>query len=81
MYDERRNGLVIAAIGLVAAILFRKPGPMAVIAAAGVTAVIWGLIQAVSSQRTITTLNEHLDELTRERRRLTEELEQEEEDG
>ena len=63
VYDERRNGLVMAGIGAVVAILFRKPGPLLILATAGVTAVVWGIIQAVGAQRTIGTLNEHIDEL------------------
>lgn len=75
VYDERRNGLVMAGIGAVVAILFRKPGPLLILATAGVTAVVWGIIQAVGAQRTIGTLNEHIDELKAEQRRLESELE------
>lgn len=74
VYDERRNGLVMAGIGAVVAILFRKPGPLLILATAGVTAVVWGIVQAVGAQRTIGTLNEHIDELNKEERRLAEEL-------
>ena len=75
VYDERRNGLVMAGVGAVVAILFRKPGPLLILATAGVTAVVWGIIQAVGAQRTIGTLNEHIDELKAEQRRLESELE------
>ena len=75
VYDERRNGLGMAGIGAVVAILFRKPGPLLILATAGVTAVMWGIIQAVGAQRTIGTLNEHIDELKAEQRRLESELE------
>ena len=59
----------------VVAILFRKPGPLLILATAGVTAVVWGIIQAVGAQRTIGTLNEHIDELKAKQRRLESELE------
>ena len=65
----------MAGIGAVVAILFRKPGPLLILATAGVTAVMWGIIQAVGAQRTIGTLNEHIDELKAEQRRLESELE------
>ena len=75
VYDERRNGLVMAGIGAVVAILFRKPGPLLILATAGITAVVWGVVQAVGAQRTIATLNEHITELRAEQRRLEGELE------
>ncbi|RDB59660.1 molecular chaperone DnaJ [Gordonibacter sp. 28C] len=75
VYDERRNGLAMAGIGAVVAILFRKPGPLLILATAGITAVVWGVIQAVGAQRTLSTLSEHIDELNAERRRLESELE------
>ena len=65
----------MAGIGAVVAILFRKPGPLLILATAGVTAVMWGIIQAGGAQRTIGTLNEHIDELKAEQRRLESELE------
>ena len=70
LLDERRNGAVMAAIGAVLALLTaRRPfGILGVIAAAASAAPVWGIVQVVSSQRNLTTLNEHLDELTRQRR-------------
>ena len=70
LLDERRNGAVMAAIGAVLALLTaRRPfGILGVIAAAASAATVWGIVQVVSSQRNLTTLNEHLDELTRQRR-------------
>ena len=70
LLDERRNGAVMAAIGAVLALLTaRRPfGILGVIAAAASAATVWGVVQVVSSQRNLTTLNDHLDELTRQRK-------------
>lgn len=75
--DERRNGMVMAGIGAVAALLtFRRPfGLFGLIAAAGTAAVVWGIVQVVSATKTVDTLNEHLRKLNAEKRRLTAELE------
>lgn len=72
--DERRNGIVMAAVGaIVALVCWRRPfGLFGVIAAIGTTAAVWGLVQIASAQRTIATLDEHLDELAAEKRRLLE---------
>lgn len=75
VYDERQNGLKMAGIGLVVAILFRKPGPLLILITVGMTAVVWGVIQVVSAQRTITILDNHIKELKIEQRRLEKELE------
>ncbi len=74
VYDERRSSLVMAFIGAVAAIIFRKPGPLLIVATAGITAVVWGIVQAVGAQRTIATLGEHIAELNAEQRKLAQEL-------
>lgn len=68
--DERRNGLVMAGIGAVAALFtIRRPfGIMGVIAAMAVPAAIWGVVQAIGAQRNLNTLNEHLAQLTEERK-------------
>lgn len=68
--DERRNGLVMAAIGAVAALFtVRKPfGIMGFIAAMAVPATIWGVVQVISAQRNLNTLNEHIGQLTEERK-------------
>lgn len=77
--DERRNGIAMTAIGgLVALLTGRKPfGLFGVVAAVASAAAVWGIVQIVSSQRTITTLNEHIAELNKEERRLAEELDDE----
>ena len=66
VYDERRNGLGMAAIG-----------GFGVVAAIAGTAAIWGIVQVVSSQRSINTLTEHIDELNREERKIAQESEEE----
>lgn len=68
--DERRNGLAMAGIGAVAAFFtIRRPfGIFGFIAAMAVPAVIWGVVQAISAQRNLNTLNEHLAKLTEERK-------------
>ncbi len=68
--DERRNGLAMAGIGAVAAFFtLRRPfGIFGFIAAMAVPAAIWGVVQAISAQRNLNTLNEHLAKLTEERK-------------
>lgn len=72
-YDERRNGIALAVIGGAIALLTarRAFGILGFLAAASSAAAVWGIVQIVSSQRTINTLNEHIDELSAEQRRLT----------
>lgn len=80
VYDERRNGIAMAAIGGIVALLTgRRPfGLFGVVAAIASAAAVWGIVQVVSAQRTISTLDEHINELNAEQRRLTQELEDEE---
>lgn len=68
--DERRNGLAMAGVGAVAAFFtIRRPfGIFGFIAAMAVPAAIWGVVQAISAQRNLNTLNEHLAKLTEERK-------------
>lgn len=68
--DERRNGLAMAGVGAVAAFFtIRRPfGVFGFIAAMAVPAAIWGVVQAISAQRNLNTLNEHLAKLTEERK-------------
>lgn len=78
VYDERRNGIAMTAIGAIVALLAgRRPfGILGIVAAIASAAAVWGIVQIVSSQRTISTLNEHIDELNEEERRLGEELDE-----
>lgn len=80
VYDERRNGIAMAAIGGIVALLTgRRPfGLFGIVAAIASAAAVWGIVQVVSAQRTISTLDEHINELNAEQRRLTQELENEE---
>ncbi len=75
--DERRNGMIMAGIGAVAALLtFRRPfGLFGLVAAAGTAALVWGIVQTVSAGKTVDTLNEHLRKLGAEKKKLTAELE------
>ena len=77
--DERRNGIGMAVIGaLVALLAGRRPfGLFGVVAAIGSAAAVWGIVQVVSSQRSITTLTEHINELNKEERRIAREMEKE----
>lgn len=67
--DERRNGIIMAAIGGVATLLtIRRPfGIFGAIAAVASAATVWGVIKVWSSQQSINTLDKHLAELKRER--------------
>ena len=81
-YDERRNGLGMAIVGgIVALVAGRRPaGLLAAVAGVAAAAAAWGVVQVVSSQRTINTLDEHIKDLKRQQRRLAEQLEAEEEE-
>lgn len=70
--DERRNGGIALVAGAIVAFVFgRRPwGLYGAIAAIGVTLAIWGIARLASSQRTIATIDEHLDRLSKEKARL-----------
>jgi len=71
--DERRNGILMAGIGGIAAIIFRWRIPA--LLAIATTAVVWGIIQIISAQANMNKLDEHLRKLNKEQRRLAQELE------
>ena len=77
--DERRNGLTMAVIGgIIALLCARRPfGLFGVIAAIASTAAVWGVVQVVSSHESITTLNQHISELNEEERKIAQEDEEE----
>lgn len=77
--DERRNGIALAVIGgIVALVTGRRPfGVLGVVAAIASAATVWGIVQFVSSQRTIGTLDEHLERLNQEARRIADQLNEE----
>lgn len=79
-FDERRNGIAMTVVGgLVALLTGRKPfGLFGIVAAISSAAAVWGIVQIISSQRTITLLNGHIADLNKEERRLVEELDDEE---
>ncbi len=79
VYEERKNGLVMAVIGgLVALFCARRPfGLFGVIAAIASTAAVWGIVQVVSSQKSLTTLNDHISALNKEERKIAQEDEEE----
>ena len=57
----------------------RRPvGILGIVAAIATTAAVCGIVQVVSSQRTIATLDEHIAALNKEERRLSQELDDEE---
>lgn len=76
VYDERRNGIAMTVIGgLVALLTGRRPfGLLGIVAAIASAAAVWGIVQIVSAQRTINTLDEHINELNDEERKLAEAL-------
>ena len=76
--DERRNGMIMAAIGAVVALFtIRRPmGLFGFVAAAATTAPGWGVVQVVSANRTLDTLNAHLRKLNQEKKLLLAELDE-----
>lgn len=73
--DERRSGLAMTAIGALLALVFgRKLGVMAVVASIGVAAAVWGVVKTVNAHKTASLLNEHLDELAKEKKQLMAQL-------
>ena len=77
-YDERRNGCIMTGIGVLVALFFgRKPSPVfMLIATLAGTAALWGITQVISATRTINTLNEHVRKLTKEKKKLQQQLEE-----
>lgn len=76
--DDRRNGTVMAALGaLVAFFTVRRPyGLLGLVAAVSSAAFVWGVVQVISSSKSIATLNGHLKKLNAEKKKLTAELEE-----
>lgn len=77
--DERRNGIGMAVVGAIVALLAgRRPfGLFGVVAAIASAAAVWGIVQVVSSQRSINTLTDHINDLNKEERRIAREMEKE----
>ena len=69
--DERRNGLIMLVAGAVVAFALRRIPAIAAIASA---AAVWGVVQVISSQRTISTINENLAEIKKEKEAIEKEM-------
>lgn len=75
--DERRNGMIMAGVGAVVAfVTIRRPfGLLGLVAAIASTACVWGIVQVISANKTLDTLNDHLRKLNVEKKKLIAELE------
>ena len=75
--DERRNGLIMVGLGgIVALFASRRPfGLFGVVAAIATAAAVWGIVQVISAVSRLSSLDEHLEKLTAEQKKLTRELE------
>lgn len=69
--DERRNGVVMLVAGGLIAFALRRLVPVASIASA---VAVWGVVQVISSQRTVDTIDEHLARLKKEQSELESQL-------
>ena len=75
--DERKSGVAMLVVGGLVALAFgRKLGLLAIVASIGVAAAVWGVVKVVNAQKTVSILNEHLDELAKEKKRLMAQLEE-----
>lgn len=74
--DERRNGMLMAGIGAIVALLTgRRPfGLFGIVAAIASAATVWGIVSIVSAQRQLSNLDSHIQELNAEQRRISDEL-------
>lgn len=73
LLDSRRNGLTMLVIGALIAIFMRRIVWLAGIAG---TAAVWGLIEVVSTTQNINSLSDRLDELTKEKKKILQEIEE-----
>lgn len=73
LLDSRRNGLTMLVVGALIAIFMRRIVWLAGIAG---TAAVWGLIEVVSTTQNINSLSDKLDELTKEKKRILQEIEE-----
>ncbi len=62
--DQRKNALVMLIVGIISIVLMRR---YPLVIGLGSASVIWGIVEVVSSQKTITTIDEHLENLEREK--------------
>lgn len=70
--DERRNALTMIVVGALVSFFLRRIVWVAGIAGA---ATVWGIVQLVSSLKTLETLDEHIEDLKKEQKKLEEQLE------
>lgn len=69
--DERRNGVIMLVAGGLVAFVLRRLVPVASIASA---VAVWGVVQVISSQKTVDTIDEHLARLKKEQSELESQL-------
>ena len=76
--DERKNAMIMAAIGAVVALFtIRRPvGLFGFVAAAATAAVAWGVVRTISANKTLDTLNAHIRKLNQEKKLLLAELDE-----
>ncbi|MBO4365219.1 MAG: DnaJ domain-containing protein [Eggerthellaceae bacterium] len=72
LYDSRRNAIMMAVGGALVALLLRR---IPFIAALAGTALIWGIVDLMSTGRKINIIELHLKELTAQRKKLEAQLE------
>lgn len=73
LFDRRRNALAMAVIGALVAFFLRR---IVVIAGIGGTAMIWGIVDLISTISNINSLNERLDALAKEKKSILAKLEE-----
>lgn len=73
LFDSRRNGLGMLVVGGLIAFFMRRIVWLAGIAG---TAAVWGLIEVVSTTQNINSLSDRLDELTKEKKKILQEIEE-----
>ena len=78
--DQRRNGALMTVVGgVVALFTVRRPfGILGMIAAVASAATVYGIVQVLSAQRTLNTLEEHISDLRAQEKRLLQDLEEDE---
>lgn len=75
LLDERKTGIGMAAVGAAVALLTvrRSYGIWGVLFALASAAAVWGVVQVISCQKSIDTLDEHIKQLRAEERALRQE--------
>lgn len=73
LYDERRNAVIMMAVGAVGAILGRRVIWIAGIAGA---LIVWGIVSVIAACQNISTINDHLKEIDMQKRQLEQDWEE-----